>query len=125
MPPFQGGTFNHSATLPRCSLPWLGTEKTKYTQIFEKVCISRKKIFFARCARDAIETPEKKKDAVGRDNVFFEILAEGEGFEPSIRNFRMPPFQGGTFNHSATLPRCSMPWLGIEDTQYTGILKNV
>ena len=35
----------------------------------------------------------------------FRILAEGEGFEPSIRNFRMPPFQGGTFNHSATLPR--------------------
>ena len=34
-------------------------------------------------------------------------LAEGEGFEPSIRNFRMPPFQGGTFNHSATLPRWS------------------
>ena len=35
------------------------------------------------------------------------VLAEGEGFEPSIRNFRMPPFQGGTFNHSATLPRWS------------------
>ena len=35
------------------------------------------------------------------------VLAEGEGFEPSIRNFRMPPFQGGTFNHSATLPRLS------------------
>ena len=33
-----------------------------------------------------------------------EILAEGEGFEPSIRNFRMPPFQGGTINHSAILP---------------------
>lgn len=31
-------------------------------------------------------------------------LAEGEGFEPSIRNFRMPPFQGGTINHSAILP---------------------
>ena len=35
------------------------------------------------------------------------VMAEGEGFEPSIRNFRMPPFQGGTFNHSATLPRWS------------------
>ena len=35
------------------------------------------------------------------------VLAEGEGFEPAIRNFRMPPFQGGTFNHSATLPRWS------------------
>lgn len=32
------------------------------------------------------------------------ILAEGEGFEPSIRNLRMPPFQGGTINHSAILP---------------------
>ena len=31
-------------------------------------------------------------------------LAEGEGFEPWIRNFRMPPFQGGTINHSAILP---------------------
>ncbi len=34
-------------------------------------------------------------------------LGGREGFEPSIRNFRMPPFQGGTFNHSATLPRWS------------------
>ena len=31
-------------------------------------------------------------------------LAEGEGFEPSIGPGPMPPFQGGTFNHSATLP---------------------
>ena len=31
-------------------------------------------------------------------------MAEGEGFEPSIRIARMPPFQGGTFNHSAILP---------------------
>ena len=33
-------------------------------------------------------------------------MAEGEGFEPSVRitDNRTPPFQGGTFNHSATLP---------------------
>ena len=35
-------------------------------------------------------------------------MAEGEGFEPSIGLGPMPPFQGGTFNHSATLP-----WMGF------------
>lgn len=31
-------------------------------------------------------------------------MAEGEGFEPSVRESRTPPFQGGTINHSAILP---------------------
>lgn len=31
-------------------------------------------------------------------------LAEGEGFEPSIRHNRMPDFESGAFDHSATLP---------------------
>ena len=39
------------------------------------------------------------------EEAYEDKLAEGEGFEPSIRNIRMPPFQGGTFNHSAILPR--------------------
>ena len=48
--------------------------------------------------------PQKKKMGEDRNLLPFEIVAEGEGFEPSIRNLRMPPFQGGTFNHSAILP---------------------
>ena len=32
------------------------------------------------------------------------ILAEREGFEPSIRYSRTPDFESGTFNHSATFP---------------------
>lgn len=31
-------------------------------------------------------------------------VAEGEGFEPSIRHNRMPDFESGAFDHSATLP---------------------
>ena len=46
----------------------------------------------------------KKADSA---NYLPSVLAEGEGFEPSIRNLRMPPFQGGTFNHSAILPGMS------------------
>lgn len=32
-------------------------------------------------------------------------LAEGEGFEPSIRYNRIPDFESGAFDLSATLPR--------------------
>ena len=31
-------------------------------------------------------------------------MAEGEGFEPSVRGNRTPVFKTGTFNHSVTLP---------------------
>ena len=34
-------------------------------------------------------------------NVF---LAEREGFEPSIRGYRIPDFESGAFDHSATFP---------------------
>ena len=34
-------------------------------------------------------------------------LAEGEGFEPSIRYNRIPDFESGAFDLSATLP-CGM-----------------
>ena len=32
------------------------------------------------------------------------VLAEGEGFEPSIRETRIPDFESGAFDHSAILP---------------------
>ncbi len=33
-------------------------------------------------------------------------LAEREGFEPSVREYRTPDFESGTFDHSATSPGC-------------------
>ena len=33
-----------------------------------------------------------------------DILAEREGFEPSIRYNRIPDFESGAFDHSATFP---------------------
>lgn len=35
------------------------------------------------------------------------MLAEGVGFEPTIRNYRIPDFESGAFDLSATLP-CGM-----------------
>ena len=32
------------------------------------------------------------------------ILAEREGFEPSVRETRTPDFESGAFDHSATFP---------------------
>lgn len=34
----------------------------------------------------------------------FFVLAEQEGFEPSIRYNRIPDFESGAFDHSATFP---------------------
>jgi hypothetical protein len=31
-------------------------------------------------------------------------MAEREGFEPSVREYRTPDFESGTFDHSATSP---------------------
>jgi hypothetical protein len=39
---------------------------------------------------------------VGRP--FVTVLAEREGFEPSIRETRIPDFESGAFDHSATFP---------------------
>ena len=36
--------------------------------------------------------------------VFTDALAEREGFEPSIRLNRIPDFESGAFDHSATFP---------------------
>ena len=33
------------------------------------------------------------------------MLAEGVGFEPTIRNYRIPDFESGAFDLSATLPK--------------------
>ena len=35
-----------------------------------------------------------------------QALAEREGFEPSVRGYRTPDFESGTFDHSATSPEC-------------------
>ena len=32
-------------------------------------------------------------------------LAEREGFEPSIREYRIPDFESGAFDHSAISPK--------------------
>lgn len=37
------------------------------------------------------------------------MLAEGVGFEPTIRNYRIPDFESGAFDHSATLPHSGCP----------------
>lgn len=36
------------------------------------------------------------------------VLAEREGFEPSIRYNRIPDFESGAFDHSATFPQETM-----------------
>ena len=36
-------------------------------------------------------------------------MAEGEGFEPSIRYNSIPDFESGAFDHSATLPHSGCP----------------
>ena len=59
--------------------------------------------FFEKVKKRLKKTADGMRDVPGRRRTH-EKRQEGEGFEPSIRNFRMPPFQGGTFNHSATLP---------------------
>lgn len=39
------------------------------------------------------------------------MLAEGVGFEPTIRNYRIPDFESGAFDLSATLPRQERRWI--------------
>ncbi len=34
-------------------------------------------------------------------------MAEREGFEPSVRGYRTPDFESGTFDHSATSPKAA------------------
>ncbi len=43
--------------------------------------------------------PKKKPRRAG-----FFVLAEQEGFEPSIRYNRIPDFESGAFDHSAIAP---------------------
>lgn len=53
-------------------------------------------------------------------------LAEEEGFEPSIRETRMPDFESGAFNHSATPPadaKCS-GWSRETQAASAHLLKN-
>lgn len=53
-------------------------------------------------ARREIAGKEKARD-LSQDHGL-SVLAEEEGFEPSIRETRMPDFESGAFNHSATPP---------------------
>ena len=43
----------------------------------------------------------------GLTNAFVN-LAEREGFEPSVRGYRTPDFESGTFDHSATSPNTTL-----------------
>jgi hypothetical protein len=44
----------------------------------------------------------KKMDL--KRSIFLTTMAEREGFEPSVRGYRTPDFESGTFDHSATSP---------------------
>ncbi len=56
-----------------------------------------------RAKRAARPAPDKRKRAAFRQPFFF-YLAERGGFEPPRRYKRLPDFESGTFNHSATSP---------------------
>lgn len=45
-------------------------------------------------------------------------LEEKEGFEPSIRYDRMPDFESGAFNHSATSPKDAKDTGSLPVTQH-------
>ena len=46
-----------------------------------------------------------------------DILAEQEGFEPSIRETRIPDFESGAFDHSATAPGLMVSlWCEAQDS---------
>ncbi len=45
-----------------------------------------------------------RKAKRARRPVLSSALAEREGFEPSVRGYRTPDFESGTFDHSATSP---------------------
>jgi len=51
--------------------------------------------------------PQRKKPKQINDLGFF--MAEKEGFEPSIRYNRIPDFESGAFDHSATSPDSVSP----------------
>src|SRR5690606_85571 len=46
----------------------------------------------------------KKPLPLAEERLFLHVLADREGFEPSIRYERIPAFQASAFNHSATCP---------------------
>ena len=50
-------------------------------------------------------------------------LAEGEGFEPSVR-CRTPVFKTGTFNHSVTLPGLIWRRRGDSNSRYRSLRTN-
>ena len=49
------------------------------------------------------------------------VLAEQEGFEPSIRYNRIPDFESGAFDHSAIAPEYLVePWILSEPQGFLG-----
>ncbi len=59
------------------------------------------------CGTTSPKTKNPKRLKAVWDFVSEFSLAEGEGFEPSIRYNRIPDFESGAFDLSATLP-CGM-----------------
>ena len=51
------------------------------------------------------ETKRKRPAGGASSQVCYKIMAEREGFEPSIRGYRIHAFQACAFNHSATSPQ--------------------
>jgi hypothetical protein len=47
---------------------------------------------------------EKARTGRAFKSLIYKALAEREGFEPSVRGYRTPDFESGTFDHSATSP---------------------
>lgn len=60
---------------------------------------------------DRMMGAEKKRP---ERRLFPETMAEREGFEPSIRLNRIPDFESGAFDHSATFPLEAMHYIQLE-----------
>ena len=57
---------------------------------------------------DENDKPRESKDFLGyRWRIWNRVVAEQEGFEPSIRGYRIHTFQACAFDHSATAPHSS------------------
>ena len=69
------------------------------TEVHTTMQIINFKKFTKTPLKDQLSADKKKP----RDAGFF-VLAEQEGFEPSIRYNRIPDFESGAFDHSAIAP---------------------
>jgi hypothetical protein len=53
------------------------------------------------------------KNEKGPDGPIFVFLAERVGFEPTVRGYRTPDFESGSFDHSDTSPFVRPKWYRI------------